>query len=188
MTITYLFTESRVPVKQPRSWQSSTPLACYSLSTSVYCMFWKNPGNRSSARTLWPPPLRLLSGGRNFGQKAQKGREKRWPEAFVTEFMPNFTKSGRKGADENFPIKVLILQWWQTLGDKDKIELSFIIDTSDECCIDAFFRIGQTFVQNWEHLFTVLAVKKYRDLATMPPHNMSLRKGRRETDHSVQQV
>jgi hypothetical protein len=44
----------------------------------------------------------VLPGGLNFGQEASKGPLKKysWPEEFVAEFWPNFTKSGRKGAEE----------------------------------------------------------------------------------------
>jgi hypothetical protein len=39
----------------------------------------------------------VLPGGRNSSQKAHKGLgKKRWPEEFVAEFWPNFTKSGRR--------------------------------------------------------------------------------------------
>ncbi len=46
----------------------------------------------------------VLPGGRNFGLKAQKvaGEKKSWPEEFVAEFLPNFTKSGQKEAGEYF--------------------------------------------------------------------------------------
>jgi hypothetical protein len=46
----------------------------------------------------------VLPGGRNSGQKAQKGPEKTkiWPEEFMAELWPNFVKSGRKGTEEIF--------------------------------------------------------------------------------------
>jgi hypothetical protein len=54
----------------------------------------------------------VLPGDRSSGQKAQKGlgKTKIWPQELVAEFLPNFTKNGRKGAGENFPKKFLILQ------------------------------------------------------------------------------
>ncbi len=43
--------------------------------------------------------------------KSSKGAgEKSWPEESVAECWPNFAKSGRKGAEENFQKKFLTLQ------------------------------------------------------------------------------
>jgi hypothetical protein len=43
-------------------------------------------------------------------KKLKRGREgKIWPEELVAEFWPNFTKSGRKGAEQNVERKFLIL-------------------------------------------------------------------------------
>jgi hypothetical protein len=40
----------------------------------------------------------VLPGGRNSGQKAQEGPEKKkcWPEEFVAEFWPKFAEKGPK--------------------------------------------------------------------------------------------
>jgi hypothetical protein len=55
--------------------------------------------------------LSVLPDGRNSDQKAQKGPGKKsGPEESVVEFWQNFAKSGRKGAEENFLKKFLILQ------------------------------------------------------------------------------
>jgi hypothetical protein len=48
----------------------------------------------------------MLPGGRNFGQKAQKGPLKN--KIGQKKFGPNFTKRGKKGAEENFLKKFLI--------------------------------------------------------------------------------
>jgi hypothetical protein len=55
--------------------------------------------NRSSA---------VLPGGRNSGQKAQKGLQKKksWPKEFVAKFWLTLPKSGRKGAAEKGPQKI----------------------------------------------------------------------------------
>jgi hypothetical protein len=53
----------------------------------------------------------VLPGGRNSGQRAQKGpRKKSWTEEFMAEIWPNVPKSGRKGAEENFLKKFFFLQ------------------------------------------------------------------------------
>ena len=57
---------------------------------------------RPGGRRLRAP---VLPGGRNFGQKAQKGPQKK---KIVAEFWLILPKSGRKGAAENFQKKFLI--------------------------------------------------------------------------------
>jgi hypothetical protein len=51
----------------------------------------------------------VLPGGRNSGQKAQKGLQvkKSWPKEFVAEFWLILPKCGRKEAAENFQKKFL---------------------------------------------------------------------------------
>jgi hypothetical protein len=45
-----------------------------------------------------------------FRPKSSKGAGEKisWPEEFVAEFWPNFTESGRKGAEENCQKNFLI--------------------------------------------------------------------------------
>jgi hypothetical protein len=50
----------------------------------------------------------VLPGGRNFGQKAQKGPgKKNFAGEFVADFWPNITKSGRKRTKFKFYKEVL---------------------------------------------------------------------------------
>jgi hypothetical protein len=49
------------------------------------------------------PACRVLQGGRNSGQNAQKGPGKKsWPKEFVAEVWPNFTKVAEKGPKKIF--------------------------------------------------------------------------------------
>ncbi|MFN9981747.1 MAG: hypothetical protein ACK53Y_17610, partial [bacterium] len=52
--------------------------------------------------------------GRNSGQKAQKGPQKK---KFVAEFWLILPKTGRKGAAENFQNKFLIFSCWPNFLD-----------------------------------------------------------------------
>ena len=56
----------------------------------------------------------VLPGGRNSGQKAQKGPQKK---KFVAEFWLILPKTGRKGAAENFQNKFLIFSCWPNFLD-----------------------------------------------------------------------
>jgi hypothetical protein len=49
------------------------------------------------------------------------GENKGWPEDFVAEFWQNFTKSGRKGADEYF-LKMFLIK--HSYRDKEKLNLT----------------------------------------------------------------
>jgi len=70
--------------------------------------------NRSSA---------VLPGGRNSGQKAQKGPQKK---KFVAEFWLILPKTGRKGATENFQKSSLFLAVITTYNvHQDKIKFDF---------------------------------------------------------------
>ena len=70
--------------------------------------------NRSSA---------VLPGGRNSGQKAQKGPQKK---KFLAEFWLILPKTGRKGAAENFQKSSLFLAVITTYNvHQDKIKFDF---------------------------------------------------------------
>jgi hypothetical protein len=56
----------------------------------------------------------VLPGGRNSGQKAQKGPQKK---KFVAEFWLILPKTGRKGAAENFQNKFFIFSCWLNFLD-----------------------------------------------------------------------
>jgi len=56
----------------------------------------------------------VLPGGRNSGQKAQKGPQKK---KFLAEFWLILPKTGRKGAAENFQNKFLIFSCWPNFLD-----------------------------------------------------------------------
>ncbi len=58
------------------------------------------------------PPADSVARWPKFRPKSSKGagKKKSWLEEFMAEFWPNFTKSGRKGAEKNFLKKFLILQ------------------------------------------------------------------------------
>jgi hypothetical protein len=52
-------------------------------------------------------PRQCLPGGRNSGQKAQKGPQKKsWPIEFVAEFWLNFTKKWQKRGRRKFSKEV----------------------------------------------------------------------------------
>ncbi len=60
-------------------------------------------------------PVGLLSVPRwsKFRPKSTNGagEKESWPEEFVAEFWPNFTKSGRKGAGKYF-LKKFLIKWY----------------------------------------------------------------------------
>ena len=65
----------------------------------------------------------VLPGGRNSGQKAQKGPQKK---KFVAEFWLILPKTGRKGAAENFQKSSLFLAVITTYNvHQDKIKFDF---------------------------------------------------------------
>jgi len=66
----------------------------------------------------------VLPGGRNSGQKAQKGPQKK---KFVAEFWLILPKTGRKGAAENFQKSSLFLAVITTYNvHQDKIKFDFL--------------------------------------------------------------
>ena len=80
-----------------------------------FCAMWPPDVNSS---TYLPPFLPLPSvarlPGRNSGQKAQKGPQKK---KFLAEFWLILPKTGRKGAAENVQNKFLIFSCWPNFLD-----------------------------------------------------------------------
>ena len=81
---------------------AARPAGCFPCCTG--------PAGRYSQFSGAPPH----TGGRNSGQKAQKGPQKK---KFVAEFWLILQKTGRKGAAENFQNKFLIFSCWPNFLD-----------------------------------------------------------------------
>jgi hypothetical protein len=83
----------------------------------------------------------------------------------VAKFWPNFTKSGRKGPEENFLKKFLISSNDKHSVPKKKVNL-ISIDPWTERCIDVFVKLAELFLKLAE-LFLCTGRKQFRDLATL---------------------
>jgi hypothetical protein len=81
----------------------------FSTAVQFFLLNWPNNPGRAWQQSYSDSTV-VLPGGRNSGQKAQKGpqEKKSWPKEFVAEFWLILPKSGRKGAKENFQKKFLI--------------------------------------------------------------------------------
>ncbi len=109
----------------------------------------------------------MLPDGWNSGEKAKAGlggSKVGWKNS-RPNFLQNFTWSGRKGAKQIF--------LWSSLfyindkhSDKEKIQFSFLIDPSDERCIDVFVKLAELLLK-WPYFFDVLTGKQFCDLATV---------------------
>ncbi len=88
----------------------------------------------------------MLPGGRNFGQKAQKGPgKKNFAGEFVADFWPNITKSGRKRTKFKF-YKEVLYSTEITKTQRQRQNLNFISLTLGLNAVLMFFcETGRTF-------------------------------------------